>query len=182
MTINRTEPVPAGQLALPVENPESLAELMVDHVVVPLAQWWLPWPPSINSYYRAIKRGKHATTILSKKGREYQEEAADFALFHQQGVPDLDGPLIAVVTLYPPSQRKRDIDNHLKAIFDVLTKVHAWNDDSQVKAIFAEFGPKRKPGFARVRIARVEYDYEKGAHVADDQVQQSGGPDGSPND
>ena len=42
--------------------------------------------------------------------------------------------------LYPPDQRRRDIDNYNKALFDALTLTGVWEDDSQVKRMLVEWG------------------------------------------
>jgi len=37
----------------------------------------LPFPPSVNGYWRAFKRGNICTQIISKKGREYRAAVED---------------------------------------------------------------------------------------------------------
>jgi len=38
----------------------------------------------------------------------------------------------AHISFYAPDRRKRDLDNHVKAVFDLMTKAQVWVDDSQV--------------------------------------------------
>jgi len=88
----------------------------------------LPFPPSVNSMYRAFRRGNICTTIMSKKGREYVEDVRDCV---QVSVP-LTVRLEVRIELYPPDNRRRDIDNYAKSVLDSLTKSGVWEDDSQI--------------------------------------------------
>lgn len=92
----------------------------------------LPYPPSVNTYYRHITKGKLAgRTLISEKGREYRETVKA-----QIGAVDaLRGRLALSIVLYPPDRRRRDIDNVLKALLDSLTHAGVWEDDSQIKSL-----------------------------------------------
>jgi len=90
----------------------------------------LPFPPSVNSYYRSIARGKICQAIISKKGREYKDKVKSFV-----GSSTLtDKPLSVAIKLHAPDKRKRDIDNYLKALLDSLTGC-IWVDDSQINEL-----------------------------------------------
>jgi len=92
----------------------------------------LPYPPSANTYYRSLRKGKLAGRVLiSEKGRAYCEAVAAIV----GNVNPLGEHLIVMVTLYPPDRRKRDIDNPIKPLLDSLTKSGLWLDDSQIKRI-----------------------------------------------
>lgn len=88
----------------------------------------LPFPPSVNSMYRAFRRGNICTTIMSKKGREYVEDVRNRV---QVSAP-LTVRLEVRIDLYPPDNRRRDIDNYTKCVLDSLTKCGVWEDDSQI--------------------------------------------------
>lgn len=90
----------------------------------------LPWPPSVNTYYRAIRRGRGAVNILSAKGRQYPQLCKVAIGFH--GHRPISGRIRLLVDLYPPDRRRRDLDNHIKPLQDALTKCRIWEDDSQV--------------------------------------------------
>ncbi|WP_420370913.1 RusA family crossover junction endodeoxyribonuclease [Klebsiella pneumoniae] len=58
------------------------------------------------------------------------------------------------IVLYPPDQRRRDIDNYNKALFDALTQTGVWEDDSQVKRMLVEWGEVTKKGKVVITIKR----------------------------
>ncbi len=88
----------------------------------------LPWPPSTNTYYRTLGRGR---VVISKKGRIYREKIV--ALISQLGLKPMEGKLFANIEYYPPDKRVRDIDNFQKALLDSLTHAGVWIDDRQVR-------------------------------------------------
>jgi len=93
----------------------------------------LPWPPSLNQYYRhcviPLKSGRgRSVTLISKPGREYRAEVMRIA----SGGLALSGRLAVTLELYPPDKRARDVDNHAKAVLDALTHSGVWGDDSQL--------------------------------------------------
>jgi hypothetical protein len=57
------------------------------------------------------------------------------------------------IVLFPPDQRRRDIDNYNKALFDALTQTGVWEDDSQVKRMLVEWGPLTKKGKVELRLS-----------------------------
>ena len=59
----------------------------------------LPFPPSINGYWRAYRRGSHCTQIISQKGRDYREEVISLLQSHTE---PLRGRLMVKIDLYPP--------------------------------------------------------------------------------
>lgn len=91
----------------------------------------LPYPPSMNTYWRRVGN----KTVLSKKGREYKALVGRMCnLEHLEPVP---GPLALTILAFPPDNRARDLDNIQKAILDSLTG-WAWQDDSQVDCLGVE--------------------------------------------
>ena len=109
----------------------------------------LPWPPSTNQYYRAIRRGNHAVNILSKQGREYKTLVRSLIGFRRE---KLSGCLAVTIKLLPPTRRAFDVDNRLKAILDALTDAGVWHDDSQVERITAYKAPKITGGAVEITI------------------------------
>lgn len=97
----------------------------------------LPWPPSVNGYWRSIIRGKgpkaRPTQIVSAKGRQYRLAATE-AAFTQYHGSAIHGDLHVAELFYPPDRRRRDIDNHRKAYRDALTNAGVWGDDTQIKS------------------------------------------------
>lgn len=74
----------------------------------------LPWPPSVNAYWRAV----NGRNILSEKGRAYKVSAESAIVL--AGYPRHSGPCRVSIALYPPDNRRRDCDNTLKPILDAL--------------------------------------------------------------
>lgn len=101
----------------------------------------LPWPPSVNHYWRRVLVSGKPRTLLSKEGRAYKLAAAD-AVRQQRCGPSapLSGRLAIAVTLFPPDRRRYDLDNRLKAVLDSLTEARVWEDDRHVKIIHLEEG------------------------------------------
>lgn len=92
----------------------------------------LPFPPSINGYWRSIVQGGRPRQIISAKGRSFREQALTMLIDQGKYGKGLDGRLAVKLTLCPPTRRKYDVDNFSKATLDVLTLVGFWEDDEQV--------------------------------------------------
>jgi crossover junction endodeoxyribonuclease RusA len=54
------------------------------------------------------------------------------------GISPFAGPLAVQVEIYPPDQRRRDIDNVQKSLFDALQHGGVYYDDSQVVRLVIE--------------------------------------------
>lgn len=90
----------------------------------------LPFPPSVNSYWRNTKRG----TLVSAKGRVFRANAIAAVYEQLKRRPKaIESNVFVLVKLYPPTKQARDIDNFLKAPFDALTHAGVWVDDKQIK-------------------------------------------------
>ena len=86
----------------------------------------LPWPPSVNTYWRTF-RGR---MIISAKGREYREAVG--RLLVESNFEKCVGKVKVDIVAYRPDNRRRDLDNLLKAPLDVLTHAKVWEDDSLI--------------------------------------------------
>ena len=110
----------------------------------------LPFPPSVNTYYR---RGAHST-YMSKAGREYKTKVADY--LSETNTPKLGTARIYMeIVLWPPTKRKWDLDNRLKSLIDSISgpSVGIFNDDEQIDHINVYRGSgTRSGGQARVMI------------------------------
>lgn len=116
----------------------------------------LPFPPSVNGYWRAPTKGKLAGRhLISAKGREYRHQALR-AVQRQWRDDALPGRLSVSLTLYPPDRRKRDIDNYAKALLDALTHAGMWVDDEQIDELTIIRGDKVRDGQCVVRITELE--------------------------
>ena len=86
----------------------------------------LPWPPSVNNYWR-MARGR---IYISAKGRAYREAVK--LLVHGKGHFNPDTRLDVHITANPPDRRRRDVDNLFKCTLDSLEHANIFADDSQV--------------------------------------------------
>lgn len=118
----------------------------------------LPFPPSVNTYWRAPNKGPLAGRhLISAKGRAYQSEAcvAIIEQLRKQPKPS-SAPAAVEIILFPPDARRRDIDNYNKALFDALTHAGIWKDDSQIKRMLVEWGPVTPKGKVEITISKYE--------------------------
>lgn len=85
----------------------------------------LPWPPSVNRYWRTF-RGR---MLISADGRTYRQAAVGAAL-----AGDRFGTAKVRVSIdaWLPDNRRRDVDNLLKAPLDALCHAGVYDDDSQI--------------------------------------------------
>lgn len=108
----------------------------------------LPWPPSVNSYYRSV-RGRN---ILSKRGRMYRAEVQRAVRASGSANKNLTCRLDVEITLHPPDRRRRDVDNTIKAMLDGLQKSGVFLDDSQVDRLLVLRSTVEPGGVAVVKI------------------------------
>ncbi|PWV97916.1 RusA family crossover junction endodeoxyribonuclease [Mangrovibacter plantisponsor] len=115
----------------------------------------LPFPPSVNAYWRSPNKGPMAGRILvSAEGRKYQSAACAAIIEQLRRLPKPSSELAEVeIVLFPPNNQRRDLDNYNKALFDSLTHAGVWEDDSQVKKMLIEWGPVVKGGKVEITIS-----------------------------
>lgn len=117
----------------------------------------LPFPPSMNSYWRSPNKGAlKGRHLISERGRKFRTEAIARVLEQLRRQPKPITADIAVTVVFcPPNKTPRDLDNYFKALFDAMTHAGVWLDDSQVKRIAAEWGPVTKGGKVELSISEV---------------------------
>lgn len=94
----------------------------------------LPWPPSVNSYWRTV----NGRTLLSKRAREYKKSVASAVLVHAAN-KHLAGRLEVELLIHPPVvNRRRDLDNLTKGVLDSLQTAGVYLDDSQIDRLTIE--------------------------------------------
>jgi len=86
----------------------------------------LPWPPSVNHYYRRVG----ARTLISSAGRKFRRQVAQ--ILASRCLPPIVGRMAMTIEVYPPDRRRRDIDNLLKAVLDACQHGGAFPDDSRI--------------------------------------------------
>lgn len=114
----------------------------------------LPWPPSVNTYWRSIMKGPLAgRVLLSEKGREYRKRVAEQVLL--QRVPRLEGKLAVWIHAMPPDRRARDLDNLPKGVLDSLVHAGVIRDDCDIDDLrITRFGVTAG-GELQVQIAEI---------------------------
>lgn len=112
----------------------------------------LPFPPSVNGYWRTFVRGKRAAQIISEKGREYREKAQRYLIENNLHNENIRDRLQVKIILNPPCARKRDLDNYAKCLLDAITKSKFWEDDSQIDDLQILRGKKIQGGNAEITV------------------------------
>ncbi len=119
----------------------------------------LPWPPSINSY---IKRGNNRS-YMTKRGKEFRNEVVTACIAEclssgEAQRQTMHGRLAVNIELTAPDRRKRDIDNHVKAVLDALQHVRVFKDDSQIDELRVKRLDVEAPGCCDVTICELPSD------------------------
>lgn len=115
----------------------------------------LPWPPSVNHYYRHVGN----KVLISKEGRQYREVVAN--RLKAAGIQKFSGPVDVAIQLYPPDRRRRDVDNVLKCLLDSFTVGGVYDDDSQIYFLSIEkLEPMPPDGMAVVKVCNYEKENE----------------------
>ena len=118
----------------------------------------LPWPPSVNHYYRHVG----PRVLISKDGRRYRETVAGIA--RRAAIPTFAVPVEVAIDLYPPDNRRRDADNSLKCTLDSLTQAGVYEDDSLIRKLTVTMNSPMPPdGMAVIRIREHEQTETRGA-------------------
>lgn len=109
----------------------------------------LPYPPTVNTYWRHPSRGQLAGRhLISDKGRRYRETV--HALLPR--IEALRGRLHVEIWLSPPDKRRRDLDNTLKSLLDAIGYAGIWQDDSQIDRLIVDRQEPVKGGSVQVMI------------------------------
>lgn len=110
----------------------------------------LPYPPSVNHYWRHTKTGRH---YISEAGRKFKAKATEIC---QQFDPFV-GPVAICLDVYYPDNRNRDPDNINKGLFDSLVSAGLIEDDNN--KIVVDFRSRncgiKKGGLVVVKIKSI---------------------------
>lgn len=101
-------------------------------------------------------------TVLSREGRRYR--ASVCAALAVRRVVRMNGRLAVRVTVCPPDNRRRDLDNVQKALLDALAKGGAYRDDSQIDRLVVERGPVTPGGRVLVVIEPIAHPGSETEH------------------
>jgi crossover junction endodeoxyribonuclease RusA len=87
----------------------------------------LPWPPSVNTYWRMVNN----RMIISEAGRKYRTAVAEQVFLQSRG-KTTTGKLTVTIEAWRPDNRRRDLDNLLKAVLDSMGHAGLYIDDSLI--------------------------------------------------
>lgn len=111
----------------------------------------LPFPPTVNTYYRSIVRGKRAIVLISEKGREYRKAVAQLVQIAR--LKSFGQQRLAIsINAYMPDRRRRDLDNLTKSVQDSLCHAGVFDDDSQIDQITIRRMHVQAPGRIAVQL------------------------------
>ena len=106
----------------------------------------LPYPPSVNHYWRRVG----SRTLISRGGRAFRQAVC--TILAASGIRPLAGRLQVDVVVFPPDNRRRDVDNVQKALLDALEHGGMYSDDNQIVRLAIEKGEAIAGGKTIVRI------------------------------
>lgn len=110
----------------------------------------LPWPPSVNCY---IRRGNNRS-YMTKRGKEFRSNVCH-TILNSEMIGQLKGRIAVHIELIPPDKRKRDCDNHIKAVLDALEHAGVYENDSQIDEIRVNRLHVEPPGCCDVTICEL---------------------------
>ena len=88
----------------------------------------LPWPPSMNHYWRRVG----PRTLISREGRTFRTSVCALLGGGGPRKPPAGGRIALTMDAFPPDRRRRDLDNLIKATADALQHAGVYEDDSQI--------------------------------------------------
>lgn len=104
----------------------------------------LPWPPSINNYWRANGRMR----FISPLGVAFRDEV--IATIRPE--KPLTARLSVHIEAIPPTARKYDLDNLLKPTLDAMAHAGVYENDNQIDRLRIDRLAKCPPGCLDVTI------------------------------
>lgn len=118
----------------------------------------LPFPPTVNTYYRSPNCGAlRGKRLISEMGRKFKRNVCASVVQQCGGTPKPTNVNVGVdIALFPSDNRRWDPDNYNEVLFNVLTNARVWEDDNQVKQMAIEWGPIVKPGRVEITVSRFE--------------------------
>lgn len=108
----------------------------------------LPFPPSTNGLYKNVKGGR------VKTARYVAWQVLATLQLRQQRPTPVSGRYRLSLTLDAPDARRRDADNLIKAVSDLLVSQGVISDDHMAQAISVEWSdlPPAKPGRVTIKL------------------------------
>lgn len=114
----------------------------------------LPFPPSVNHYWRHVVMGKRVATLISAPGRKYTNAVLGEVL-RQKAAMRINHHVAVTIMLHAPDKRRRDVDNYAKSLLDSLVKANVLEDDSLIRDLRLVWGDILSGGKAVVTIREI---------------------------
>lgn len=111
----------------------------------------LPYPPSVNHYWRHVSMNRRKTVLISKEGRQYRQAVYEAVIQHRERKAPA-GRLEVGILAHVPDRRTRDLDNLPKAILDALTHAQVIEDDGLIDRLVVERAAQVSGGQIKVFI------------------------------
>lgn len=150
---------PPATLSQTAQNPASgQAMCTIESARTPGATLQLPYPPTLNTIWRATIVGCRCTPraqirmLLSARGRQYRR--ATIQAHAAQGAPvmPVGARLALTIHVHVPDRRARDLSNLPKALEDALTHAGLWADDSLIDELHLYRHPPVPGGQIRLTV------------------------------
>jgi crossover junction endodeoxyribonuclease RusA len=88
--------------------------------------------------------------VISDGGRKYRKAVWEQVIQQALG-KRVRNRAVVTIQAFRPDNRRRDLDNLLKAVLDALTAAEVWDDDSQITDLRIYWGPDIG-GYLKVNI------------------------------
>lgn len=108
----------------------------------------IPFPPSVNHYWGVHGKRRY----IKKRGLQFREDILNIC----GGLPKLIGDMGLLMEVYPPDNRRRDLDNLLKATLDAMEKAELYKDDKDFIDIRIVKKKKVESGKVIIKIWEIE--------------------------
>lgn len=116
----------------------------------------LPFPPSVNNLFAQARVNGKTRRFQSKRYKAWRREAEAHLLWKHSPLPRFTYPVSVGIIIQPPDARRRDADNLVKPLLDLLVRVGMLADDSLVKSIQVVMDRPSNDPCALVRISEFE--------------------------
>lgn len=110
----------------------------------------LPWPPSVNHYWRSYR----GMVVISEAGRKYRAAVAEQVFLQLRGKSTI-GKLKVTIEAWRPDNRRRDLDNLLKAVLDSMGHAGLYIDDSLIVDLRIYWAPEIA-GLLKIKIEELD--------------------------
>ena len=111
----------------------------------------LPYPPSINHYWRRVGQ----QTLISREGRSFRRKVCALLTGLGRLRPRTGARLALVMDAFPPDRRRRDLDNLQKPVLDALEHAGVYDDDSQIDLLVSRRGSPEPGGRLTVEVTEI---------------------------